>query len=279
MPLSIARSNVLWYNRAIFAANGIKPADLQTFSGWEAAARKLQAVGITPLAFGNTEPWVTWQLFECVLVGTLGPAKYAGLWNGETDWRGPEVKQALQNFQMMLQYATPNHGKLDWNQAYSLLIQRQAGMYVMGDWMVGEFSNSGFGGYGWTTPPGTAGAFVLWPDSFSLPAGTQDPAVAKEFLAYLGSRQAQEYFNRNRGLGTICARTDCDYSQFGSYNRASAADLQADTLVPSIARAMAVSEDWTAGFASALQGFLQDHNLAAAQSDLDSACRATKICQ
>ena len=71
---------------------------------------------------------------------------------------------------------------------------------------------------------------------------------------------------------------DCDYSQFGPYNRASAADFQADSLVPSFARAMAASEDWTAGFASALRGFLQDRNLDTAQSDLDSACRATRIC-
>ena len=113
--------------RRFSTANDIQPEDLQTFSGWEAAARKLQAAGITPLAFGNTQPWVSWQLFEVVLVGTLGPEKYAGLWNGTTDWRGPEVRQALQNFEMMMQYTNPNHSRTDWNQAYSLLIQRRGG--------------------------------------------------------------------------------------------------------------------------------------------------------
>ena len=279
MPFSISRSNVLWYNRKIFAANDIRPEDLQTFSGWETAARKLQAGGMTPLAFGSTQPWVSWLLFESVLVGTLGPEKYAGLWNGTTDWRGPEVRQALQNFEMMLQYANPNHSRTDFEQAYSLFIRGQAAMFVMGDWMVGAFSNSGFAGYGWTTPPGTSGTFVLWPDGFSLPAHARHPEVAKEFLAYLGSRSTQEFFNRNRGLGAICARTDCDYSQFGSYNRASAADFQTGSLVPSIARAMSASEDWTTGFSGALRTFLQDRNLGTAQSDLDSACRATKICR
>ena len=109
VPVSVARSNVLWYSRSILNRNDIKPEDLQTFSGWEAAAKKLQAAGITPLAFGNAEPWASWQLFEVVLVATLGPEKYAGLWDGTTDWRGPEVGQALQNFRLMLTYANPNH--------------------------------------------------------------------------------------------------------------------------------------------------------------------------
>ncbi len=278
VPVSIARSNVLWYNRSLLNRNGINSEDLQTFAGWEAAARKLQAQGITPLALGNAEPWVSWQLFETVLAGTLGPQKYAGLWTGTTDWRGPEVGQALQNFRMMLGYTNPNHARIGWQQAYSLLITREAAMYVMGDWMLREFSNSAFGDYGWTTAPGTAGTFILWPESFSLPRGTRHPQVAKEFLSYLASKDAQQYLNRNRGLGAVCPRTDCDYSGFGNYNRASAADLRRDSLVPSIARAMADSEDWTSAFATALTDFLQSDNVAAAQSDLDSACRATKIC-
>jgi glucose/mannose transport system substrate-binding protein len=278
VPVSVARSNVLWYSRSILNRNDIKPDDLQTFSGWEAAAKKLQAAGITPLAFGNAQPWASWQLFEVALVGALGPEKYAGLWDGTTDWRGPDVGQALQNFRAMLEYTNPNHARIQWDQGYQLLIQHQAAMYIMGDWMLREFSNSAFGDYGWTTAPDTAGSFILWPDGFSLPHGTQHPEVAREFLAFLGSRDAQQYFNRNRGTGAVCARTDCNYSGFAAYNRASAADLSRDSLVPSIARAMADSEPWTADFETALTDFLQSGNLAAAQSDLDSACRASKIC-
>ena len=279
LPLSVSRSNVLWYNRQVFAANAIQPADLQTFEGWEAAAMKLQAAGITPLAFGSTEPWVIWQLFESILVGSAGPDKYLGLWNGTTDWRGPEVRLALQNLQMMLRYTNPDHSRTEWSQAYRRVIDEQAAMFVMGDWMVREFSNSGFGSYGHTTPPGTAGTFVVWLDAFSQPSGTSHPQVAKEFLAFLGSKPAQEFFNRSRGSGSVCPRLDCDYSGFGIHSRTSLADYETDRLVPSVARAMASSEDWTADFASALQNFLRERNIALAQSELDSACRAAKICE
>jgi glucose/mannose transport system substrate-binding protein len=279
VPLSVARSNVLWYNRTLLADNGISAEDLTTFSGWEAAAKKLQALGITPLAFGNAQPWASWQLFETVLLGTLGPAKYAGLWTGSTDWRGSDVRQALQNFNMMLGYTNSNHARIEWDQAYGLVIHGQAAMYIMGDWMLREFSNSGFGDYGWTTAPGTAGIFVMWPDGFSLPQEARHPEVAKEFLAYLASRDAQQYFNQKRGAGALCARNDCDYSNFGPYNQASAADFLTDTLVPSMSQAMQRSEGWTEGFETALTDYLRSGNIAAAQSDLASACVAAKICQ
>ena len=279
VPLSVARSNVLWYNRTLLSNHGISPEDLTTFSGWEAAASKLQAVGITPLAFGNAQPWVSWQLFETVLVGTLGPEEYAGLWNGSTDWRGPDVRQALQNFNMMLRYTNSNHARTEWDQAYRLVIQGEAAMYIMGDWMLRDFSNSGFGDYGWTTAPGTTGSFVMWPDGFSLPSKARHPAAAKEFLAYLASRDAQQFFNQKRGAGAVCARIDCDYSNFGPYNQASAADFLADSLVPSVARAMRDSEGWTTDFETALTDYLRSGNMAAAQSDLASACIAARICQ
>jgi glucose/mannose transport system substrate-binding protein len=279
VPLSVARSNVLWYNQTLLAQHGIAPQELQTFAGWEAAAGKLQSLGITPLALGNAQPWVSWQLFETVLVGTLGPEKYVGLWDGSIDWKGADVEQALRNFEMVLRYTNPNHARLDWVQAYGLVVHGQAAMYIMGDWMLREFSNSGFGDYGWTTPPGTVGTFVMWPEGFSLPAATRHPEAAKEFLAYLASRDAQQYFNQKRGAGAVCARIDCDYSNFGRYNQTSAAELLTGSLVPSVARAVVDSEDWTAGFETALTDYLRSDNRAAAQSDLASACIAAKICR
>jgi glucose/mannose transport system substrate-binding protein len=279
VPLSVARSNALWYNRTLLSNNGIAPGDLTTFSGWETAASKLQSRGIIPLAFGNAQPWASWQLFETVLVGTLGPAKYAGLWDGTTDWRGPEVRRALRNFQMMLGYTNSNHARIEWDQAYRLVTQQQAAMYIMGDWMLREFSNSGFGDYGWGTAPGTAGTFITWPDGFSLPREAPHPEAAKELLAYLASRDAQQYFNQKRGAGAVCPRIDCDYSSFGPYNQASAADYLADTLVPSVARAMWDSEGWTTAFETAITDYLRSGNMAAAQSDLASACITAKICK
>jgi carbohydrate ABC transporter substrate-binding protein, CUT1 family (TC 3.A.1.1.-) len=62
----------------------------------------------------------------------MGPEKYKGLWTGQTDWNGPEVKQALETMAKMLEYVNPDHSALSWDQANDLVIQGKAGMTIMG---------------------------------------------------------------------------------------------------------------------------------------------------
>lgn len=278
IPVTVGRSNVLWYSQSIFKANGIKPEDVQTFSGWEATAQKLQAAGITPLALGNKDSWVSWQLFENVLAGTLGPEKYSGLWKGTTDWMDEDVTQALLNLKLMLQYSNPDHSRLSWDQAYQLVIQRKAAMYTMGDWMERDFPGSGFYEYGWTTFPGTTEIFMTWPDAFGMPRGTKNPEVARELLAYLASNAAQETLNRNRGSGAICARIDCDYSGLSPYYEESGEDLRTNTIVASVARET-FSQTWPAAFTKALVRFLSTQNVEQAQAEFAAACKSAGICQ
>jgi glucose/mannose transport system substrate-binding protein len=74
VPVNIHRANVLWYNKSVIEANGIDPASLSTFDGWQAAAEKLKAAGITPLALGDNGPWAAVHLFEVVMAcGTASP--------------------------------------------------------------------------------------------------------------------------------------------------------------------------------------------------------------
>ena len=100
MPVNIHRANVLWYNKTVFADNGIEaPA---TFEDFFAACETLQAAGITPFAMGTKEGFEAGHVFETVLLGTLGADGYRGLWTGETDWTDPEVAEALENFTQMM---------------------------------------------------------------------------------------------------------------------------------------------------------------------------------
>ena len=52
VPVNIHRSNVLWYNKAVFEANGLQPP--KTWDEFFTAADKLQAAGVTPTALMKT---------------------------------------------------------------------------------------------------------------------------------------------------------------------------------------------------------------------------------
>ncbi len=277
VPVNIHRANVLWYNKSIFEANGIKPEDVQTFDGFKAAAEKLKAAGITPLALGDNGSWAATNLFETVLIGTLGADKYKGLWDGTTDWKGPEVTQALENFKMMLSYVNTDHTALSWDQANQLVIDGKAAMTIMGDWVDGDYTAKKFTGYGWAMPPGNVGIFDALSDSFGLPKNSKNPELMKEFLGVLGSKEGQEQFNILKG--SICARTDCDYSKFDAYLQSSAASWKTDTIVPSLAHGAAAKEGWLTAINDLMPTFVANGDVATTQAAMAQACVDAGVCK
>jgi glucose/mannose transport system substrate-binding protein len=133
VPVNIHRSNVLWYNKAIFEENGLTPPT--TFDEFFEVADALQAAGVTPLALGDNGIWAATHLFESVLLGAMSPAQYRGLWDGTTDWNGPEVKTALETYARMMEYVNEDHAALSWDQAAQLVADGDAAMNIMGDWV------------------------------------------------------------------------------------------------------------------------------------------------
>ncbi|HLF02076.1 MAG TPA: extracellular solute-binding protein, partial [Anaerolineales bacterium] len=210
------------------------------------------------------------------LVGSLGPDAYKGLWTGETDWNGPEVTTALENFKMMLQYVNSDHAALTWDGANQLVIDGKAAMTIMGDWVDGDYVAKKFTGYGWASPPGTVGVYDALSDTFGLPKNTKNPEATKAFLGILGSKEGQETFNKLKG--SICARTDCDYSAFDAYLQSSAADWGTDTIVPSVVHGAAASEGWASAYIDVVGAFVTAQDVAAAQTALNAACQDAGVC-
>ena len=132
VPVNIHRSNVLWYNKAIFEEYGLTAPT--TWDEFIAVAETLKAAGITPLALGDNGPWAAAHLFETLLAGVLGPEAYTGLWNGATSWDDPKVTEALNTFRTVLNYVNEDHTALSWDQANQYVIDGTAAMTIMGDW-------------------------------------------------------------------------------------------------------------------------------------------------
>jgi len=277
VPVNVHRANVLFYNKAVLAATGVDPASLNTFDGWLAGAKKLRAAGVAPLALGDSEAWPAAQLFETVLIGTLGPEAYQGLWDGETDWNGAGVTDALQIFHTMLGYVNPDHAALTWDQANQLVIDGQAAMMIMTDWADSDYVAKGFSGYGWRSPPGNDGALDIFGDAFGLPKGAKHAELTRGFLGVLASRQGQESFNKLQGA--LCARADCDYASFDAYFQSSAEALKTGTVVPSAVQGTAASESWSESFIQVAGAFVKNGDLAETQDALARACRNAGVCR
>jgi glucose/mannose transport system substrate-binding protein len=275
VPVNIHRANVLWYNNAVFEENGLEPPT--TFEEFVDVAEALEAKGITPLALGDVGVWASVHLMETVLLGTLGADGYRGLWTGETDWKSDEVTEAIENFKTMLSYVNADHTSLSWDQANDLVIQGDAAMTVMGDWVDADNKAKGFTDSGWAPPPGTAGIYQALSDTFGLPKDAPNPDAVKCWLKLVGTKGGQEAFNTLKG--SICARNDCDASLFDPYLQSAMGDWKTDEIVPSLAHGAAAAQGWVEDINDAATVFVTDLDVASFQSRLADACKSAGVCE
>lgn len=276
VPLNVRRVNLLWYNKKIFADNDLRPP--KTWQDFFVVAEKLNAKGIIPLAVGNNLRWASTNLFETVLIGTMGADKYNGLWSGKTDWSGSEVKLALETFKKIMPYVNTNYPSLSLEQANDLVLSGEAAMMVAIDLVNGDnLEKKKADLIGWAPAPGNEGVFDAMSNGFGLPTNVDNRLNALEWLKLVGSKAGQEAFNPTNG--SICARTDCDTKLFDPYLQSAMRDWTASTIVPSVAHGAAASDTWVTSLNNILTTFMSKQDIPTAQLGLQTACENARICR
>jgi glucose/mannose transport system substrate-binding protein len=276
VPVNIHRANVIWSNTQILADNGISiPTSLDE---WFAAMDALQAAGVTPLAMG--EQWTAMHLFETIMLASLGPDKYNGLWDGSTDWGSSEVTSGLDTFTKTLSYTNSDASSLSWQDASQLVVDGSAAFNVMGDWAQGFYQELGLEpetDYGWAPVPGTGGNFQFLSDSFVLAVGAPDRDASIAWLKVAGSKDGQDAFNPVKG--SIPARSDGDVSLYNVYLQSAMDDWASNNVVGSLTHGVVANDSWKSEIDTALGLFLQDKDAGAFQAALVAACASSGPCQ
>ncbi|MBM3742870.1 MAG: carbohydrate ABC transporter substrate-binding protein [Actinobacteria bacterium] len=269
VPVNIHRANVMWGNPKVLADNGISMPG--SWADFFAAADKLKAKGVTPLALG--EQWTQLHLFETVLLGVLGTDAYNGLWDGSTGWNSAEVKGALDTFKKVLTYTNSDAASLSWQDASKLVIDGKAAFNIMGDWAEGYFrvDNSLVEqeGYTWAPAPGTAGTFQFLSDSFTLPLGAKNRDASIAWLKVAGSAAGQDAFNVKKG--SIPARSDAEKAIYPPYLQSAMDDWGSNKIAGSLTHGVTASNAWKAEIDTALGLLLQNKDVAKFQAALATA--------
>ena len=232
VPVNIHRSNVLWWNPAAAKKAGITKAPA-TLDAMIADMAKFKKAGIDGIALAGNGDWAIAHLFDYVLLASMGPDKFDGLWKGTTKWNGPEVKKAIGQFSKVLSYGNSSKS-LDWPDAGKLVTTGKAGFFIMGDWASSQWQSEGLKlgkDYTWAPGPGTAGVYQWLSDSFTLPKGATNRDAGIAWLKVCGSKAGQDAFNPKKG--SISARTDSDPKLYDSYLQAAMKSWKVDRLVGS----------------------------------------------
>ena len=267
VPSNIHRANVVWANVEVLKKAGVDPAKPATdLAGWFADMDKVKASGTIPLAVAGS--WTQVQLFENILLSSLGADGYNGLWDGKTDWKGADVTTAIEAYKKALTYTNTDRDSLsDWAPATQLVEDGAAAYNVMGDWAEAKFAQDGKKSgvdYVYFATPGTAGVFDFLADSFTLPKGAPNPAGARAWLTTIGSAEGQTAFNKVKG--SIPANTTAKTDDFSDYQKSAIKDFSQDTIVSSLAHGAAVPVAWLNDLSTAVSKFGGDNDVAGLQN-------------
>ncbi|WP_411838067.1 ABC transporter substrate-binding protein [Paracoccus sp. ME4] len=243
-PVNVHRVNWIWGNKQILDENGITMPT--TWDEFNAAAEKLQAAGITPLAHGG-QNWQDATIFETVVLGLGGPEFYQqALVDLDPEaLTSDTMKQVFDQMRTIRGFVDPNFSGRDWNLATAMVMNNEAAFQIMGDWAKGEFLAAGkVPGTDFVCAPTPGEGFLYNVDSFAFfELEGEDKQQGQALLASLiMGPDFQKTFNLNKG--SIPARTDVALDEFDDCAKQSNADMTADaqngSLLPSYAHGMAL---------------------------------------
>jgi glucose/mannose transport system substrate-binding protein len=227
VPLDIERDNVLFFNKALFDANGVSPPT--SIASVLDAASALSQKGVTALSMTGQGWAVASTLFETVLVAEAGPELYSAYLTGKMAPDAPEVQAALGDLARLVDHANPDLATTNWVEAARRICRGEAAMLLMPDFEKGELDAGGCLdpakiGYVALEPAGTP-TFVFIGLGFAVAKEARHPASGMEFARTVGSREGQEAFNLRKLA--LPARADVDLGQFDFVTVSEAADYRA----------------------------------------------------
>lgn len=274
-PVNVHRVDWIWANADVLSANGIEMPT--TWAEFNAAADKLKAAGITPLAHGG-QAWQDATVFEAVALGVGGPEFFqkAFVDLDEATLTSDKMMAVFDQMRKMRGYVDDNFSGRDWNLATAMVMNGEAAFQIMGDWAKGEFMAAGkVPGKDFLCASTPGDGFLYNVDSFAMFGVDGDDKKAGQMLLaeLIVGPSFQKVFNLNKG--SIPARTDVALDEFDSCAHLSASDMAASnksgSLLPSYAHGMALR--------GAQSGAITDVVTAHFNSDMSSADAVKQLAQ
>jgi len=266
-PVNVHRIDWIWANADVLKSNDI--AMPTTWAEFNAAADKLMAVGIIPLAHGG-QAWQDATVFEAVALGIGGPEffKKAFVELDMDTLKSDTMVEIFDQMRTLRGYVDSNFAGRDWNLATAMVMNGEAAFQIMGDWAKGEFIAAGkVPGQDFLCASTPGEGYLYNVDSFAMfNVDGDDKKAGQDLLAKLiVGQNFQKVFNLNKG--SIPARVDVALDEFDSCAHTSAKDMnasnEAGSLLPSYAHGMALR--------GAQAGAITDVVTAHFNSDMSSA--------
>jgi multiple sugar transport system substrate-binding protein len=189
----------MFYRTDIFDQYGIdEPTSWDEFI---AAGETLKANDITPVAIGTKYLWTAGGWFDYLNLRVNGLDYHMDLMLGKASYLDPELDEVFDVWGDLIDrgFFLENHATYSWQEAQAPLINGQAAMYLIGNFIMPDMEAAGIGdNMGFFQFPQINPAIGMYEDApmdtYHIPAGAENMEEAKLFLAYIASPEIQAQF-------------------------------------------------------------------------------------
>ncbi len=196
VPISLDVTNTIWYNKTIFAENGLVPP--ATWDDFLALVKVLAAAGETPIVTGNNELWPLGNWASHIAARTVPSAEYDAAFRQQKTFAEAGFLKPLELMQGLAEAGAFNKDMqgLGADPAMAAFFQEAAAMHPIGSWLVGsegDLAVEGFDYGQFDTPvidPAMNGSksVIGTMTGFVQHAKAAHPAEATAFLKFLTSQ-------------------------------------------------------------------------------------------
>ncbi len=131
----------VFYRKSVFADKGYTPPT--TLAEFKTLATKMKSDGLIPMAFGDKDGWPAMGTFDILNLRQNGYDFHVGLMAGQQKWTDPKVKDVFTVFKDLLPFYQEGAAGRTWQDAAQALVQKKAGMYLLGMFVSQQFQEAG----------------------------------------------------------------------------------------------------------------------------------------
>lgn len=191
-----AVSQVIYYNKAIFADNGITTLPT-TWEEFITVCQTLKDKGVTVFANGLAS---NWDILECVLLGMIPNYITAderlAYESGEKKFNDPQFVEILEDFAQLVPFLPEGFESIDNDNANIFFGMGNAAMLMDGSWSCGPLNDDyeiDWGTMAFPAPEGKTPGVCFHPDmGITGNTATKYPEEVKAFLAWLATPEGAQ---------------------------------------------------------------------------------------
>lgn len=196
----------VYYKKSVWEAAGAEVPT--TWEEFLAASEALEANGVVPIGLGVSDAaWLASAWFDYINLRVNGPDYHIDLLAGNESFDSPEVEAVFDRWDEILPYFDSTASGLSFAQAVTDLTQGRTGMFLAGSWLQFSLPAEELDDYDYFQFPIIDDSVPLGEeaptDGFMASARTDQPNLAKEFLAFLATPEAQKIMYEANGSGTL----------------------------------------------------------------------------